>query len=102
RGCRARGQVLLRNSRVEVRGYRDRKIKTELVMLRVRVHDYKKIGPDWCPFLADGRQVHIAAQPSAAEAFLAMPEQEGLLSGPRGTGKTVTSAMTYLQHVGQG
>jgi hypothetical protein len=71
-------------------------------MLRVRVHDYKKIGPDWCPFLADGRQVHIAAQPSAAEAFLAMPEQEGLLSGPRGTGKTVTSAMTYLQHVGQG
>jgi hypothetical protein len=71
-------------------------------MQRVHVSSYRKIGPEWCPFLADGRQVSLVAQPSAQEAFLAMLEQEGLFSGPRGTGKTLTAAMCFLQHVGQG
>lgn len=71
-------------------------------MMRVRAHSYKKIGNVWTPFLHDGRQVQLVAQPGAQEAWLALPEQEGLFSGPRGTGKTVTAAMCFLQHVGQG
>ena len=71
-------------------------------MMRVRAHNYKKIGNVWTPFLHDGRQVQLVAQPGAQEAWLALPEQEGLFSGPRGTGKTVTAAATYLQHVGTG
>ena len=71
-------------------------------MQRVRAHHYQKIGNVWTPFLHDGRQVQLVAQPGAQEAWLALPEQEGLFSGPRGTGKTVTAAATYLQHVGTG
>jgi hypothetical protein len=71
-------------------------------MQRVHAHSYKKNGSTWAPFLPDGRQVQLVAQPGAQEAWLALPEQEGLFSGPRGTGKTVTAATTFLQHVGTG
>ena len=71
-------------------------------MMRVRAYSYKKIGNVWTPFLHDGRQVQLVAQPGAQEAWLALPEQEGLFSGARGTGKTITAAATYLQHVGTG
>jgi hypothetical protein len=71
-------------------------------MQRVRVHDYKQIGAEWAPFLHDGRQVQMAALPGAQECWLALPEQEGLFSGPRGTGKTLLNSGTFLQHVGAG
>ena len=49
-------------------------------MMRVRAHSYKKMGNVWTPFLHDGRQVQLVAQPGAQEAWLALPEQEGLFA----------------------
>ena len=40
--------------------------------MRVRVHSYRQQGNDWLPFLEDGRQIHLAAQPGGQEAFLAL------------------------------
>lgn len=48
--------------------------------MRVRVHSYRQQGNDWIPFLEDGRQVHLAAQPGGQETFLALTEREGLIA----------------------
>ena len=68
--------------------------------MRVRVHSYRQQGNDWIPFLEDGRQVHLAAQPGGQETFLALTEREGLYSSCRGTGKSLICGMTFGAHVG--
>jgi hypothetical protein len=70
--------------------------------MRVRVHSYRQQGNDWLPFLEDGRQIHLAAQPGGQEAFLALTEREGLYSSCRGTGKSLICGMTFAAHVGEG
>ena len=52
--------------------------------------------------LRTGAQVLLCAQPGAQEAFLAAPEKEVCLAGPRGPGKTLIMLADYLQEVGAG
>ena len=46
------------------------------------------------------RQVALVAQPGSQEAFLAAPEREVLLAGPRGTGKTLTLLTDFFAEIG--
>jgi hypothetical protein len=50
----------------------------------------------------DGRPVVWSPQPGSQRAFLACPVFEVLYEGPRGTGKTDTLIIDFVQHVGQG
>ena len=38
--------------------------------MRVRVYSYRQQGNDWLPFLEDGRQIHLAAQPGGKKPSL--------------------------------
>jgi hypothetical protein len=71
-------------------------------MQRVHVDHFKLTNGRYAPFLEDGRQVLLCAQPGAQEAFLAAPEKEVCLGGPRGPGKTLIMLSDYLQDVGAG
>ncbi len=71
-------------------------------MQRVHVDHFKLTNGRYAPFLEDGRQVLLCAQPGAQEAFLAAPEKEVCLGGPRGPGKTLIMLSDYLQEVGAG
>ena len=71
-------------------------------MQRVHADHFKLSNGRYAPFLADGRQVLLCAQPGAQEAFLAAPEKEVCLGGPRGPGKTLIMLADYLQEVGAG
>jgi hypothetical protein len=60
--------------------------------MRVRVHHYQLQDNEYVPFIETDaadlyRQVALVAQPGSQEAFLAAPEREVLLAGPRGTGR---------------
>lgn len=71
---------------------------------RVRVHSFK-LGGEPTPFIARGsalQQVAVAMQPGSLEALLACPEKEALVSGPRGTGKTVGVLADFAQEIGAG
>jgi hypothetical protein len=71
-------------------------------MQRVHVDHFRLANGRYAPFLADGRQVLLCAQPGAQEAFPAAPEKEVCLGGPRGPGKTLIMLSDYLQEVGAG
>ena len=75
--------------------------------MRVRVHHYQLQDNEYVPFIETDaadlyRQVALVAQPGSQEAFLATPEREVLLAGPRGTGKTVNLLMDFFAEVGAG
>ncbi len=75
--------------------------------MRVRVHHYELQDNEYVPFIetdaADQyRQVALVAQPGSQEAFLAAPEREVLLAGPRGTGKTLKLLTDFFAEVGAG
>ena len=71
-------------------------------MQRVHVDHFKLSNGLYVPFLEDGREVLLCPQPGAQEAFLAAPEKEVCLAGPRGPGKTLIMLADYLQDVGAG
>src|SRR5258707_9810988 len=71
-------------------------------MQRVNVDSFHLINGLFVPHLADGNQVLLCAQPGAAEAFLAAPEREVALAGPRGPGKTLTMISDYAQDLNAG
>ena len=71
-------------------------------MQRVHVDHFKLSNGLYVPFLEDGREVLLCPQPGAQEAFLAAPEKEVCLAGPRGPGKTLILLSDYLQDVGAG
>lgn len=67
--------------------------------MRVRAHHFQLRDNEYVPFIetdaADAyREVALVAQPGSQEAFLAAPEREVLLAGPRGTGKTLSHSWT--------
>jgi hypothetical protein len=75
--------------------------------MRVRAHHFQLRDNEYVPFIetdaADAyRQVALVAQPGSQEAFLAAPEREVLLSGPRGTGKTLSLLVDFFAEVGAG
>jgi hypothetical protein len=73
---------------------------------RVRTHSYHQSGNQWRTLIevlpGELREVFVAMQPGGAEAFLQMPEREGLYSGPRGPGKSLALCLCHLMHVGMG
>ena len=71
-------------------------------MQRIHVDHFKLSNGLYVPFLEDGREVLLCPQPGAQEAFLAAPEKEVCLAGPRGPGKTIIMLADYLQDVGAG
>ena len=71
-------------------------------MQRVHVDHFKLSNGLYVPFLEDGREVLLCPQPGAQEAFLAAPEKEVCLAGPRGPGKTIIMLADYLQDIGAG
>ena len=73
--------------------------------MRVRAHHFQLRDNEYVPFIetdaADAyREVALVAQPGSQEAFLAAPEREVLLAGPRGTGKTLSLLMDFFADVG--
>ena len=75
--------------------------------MRVRVHHYELRDNEYVPFIETDeanvyREVALVAQPGSQEAFLAAPEREVLLAGPRGTGKTLTLLTDFFAEVGAG
>ena len=79
-----------------------RTLKCECASITYQLRDN-----EYVPFIetdaADAyREVALVAQPGTQEAFLAAPEREVLLAGPRGTGKTLNLLMDFFAEVGAG